>query len=298
MHSGSHQSVLVFDVGGSHVAAAVCAREGYRLGPVADAPHPKEASSEAFLDLLQTLGKRAMNGSSPVSGVELAFPGPFEYDDGISRMEHKLPYLNGIDLRQPLASRFALQPSAVRFLNDAAAYLLGEIGTGAAQNVERAVGITLGTGIGSAFAVHGRIVSDGPGVPSGGEIWNLPYQGGILEDALSTRAIQADYQQRTGQLLQVRAIASLAAENKDAGEVFASFGKHLGQALRSLLQEFAPQVVVLGGGISRSALLFLPQAKEELKQMKLELRVTTLFDHAPLAGAGVAWFATANGKSV
>jgi glucokinase len=298
VHSGSHQSVLVFDIGGSHVAAAVCAGEGYRLGPVANAPHPKDASSEGFLDLLQTLGKKAMNGCGPVSGVELAFPGPFEYNDGISRMEHKLPYLNGIDLRQPLASRFGLQPSAVRFLNDAAAYLLGEIGAGAAQNVERAVGITLGTGIGSAFAVHGHVVSSGPGVPPGGEIWNLPYEGGILEDALSTRAIQADYQQRTGQLLQVSAIAALATKDNHAAEVFAAFGHHLGQALRSLLQDFAPQVVVLGGGISRSAQLFLPQAQEELKSLDLKLCVTTLFDHAPLAGAGVAWFATANGKAV
>jgi glucokinase len=66
-----------------------------------------------------------------------------------------------------LAERFGWQPGQVRFLLDSAAFLLGEIGAGEARGVERAVGITLGTGIGSAFAVDGQIVTEGPGVPPG-----------------------------------------------------------------------------------------------------------------------------------
>ena len=285
------KSVLVYDVGGSHVSAAVCGQEGYRLGPIATACHPGEASSAAFLDFLGELGAQAMMGCEGVPGAELAFPGPFDYAAGISRMKHKLPSLLGVDLRHPLAARFGWKPERVRFLNDADSYLLGEVGAGAAKDVERAVCITLGTGIGSAFALNGSIVTSGRGVPPGGDVWNLPYEGGIVEDILSTRALQADYRRHSGKLIECCEIADLAASDRAAAEVYAEFGRHLGVALRTLMAEFAPQVVVLGGGIARSAQLFLPQAQQELVGTKMEVRIAQLFDHAPLVGAAVAWFA-------
>ena len=192
-----------------------------------------------------------------VLGAELAMPGPFDYSAGVSWMKHKMPYLYGVDLRAALAGRFGWQPDQVRFLNDAAAYLLGEVGAGAARGIPRVVAITLGTGVGSGFAVYGHVVTAGPGVPPGGEIWNVPYQGGIVEDLISTRAIQKDYLERTGHERDVATIAAGAAGDDAAKEVFADFGRVLGVALRDLFTTFAPDVVVLGGGISRSAHLFL-----------------------------------------
>jgi glucokinase len=178
----------------------------------------------------------------------------------------------------------------VRFLHDAGAFLLGEIGAGAAHGVPRAVGITLGTGIGSAFAVDGRLVTEGSGVPPGGEIWNLSYEGGIVEDFLSTRAIQANFQKRTGKLSDVAEIAVNAVYDPDAAEVFRDFGRHLGLALRMTLSEFGPQAVVLGGGISRSAHLFVSVAESYLESLNLRLVSSALKDNAPLVGAAVAWF--------
>jgi len=288
-------SVLVYDVGGSHVAAAVCQDESYRLGPVVSAPHPAEQSGDAFIHLLYSLGIEASSSGNRMAGAELAVPGPFDFSAGISLMKHKLPYLYGIDLGSRLAERFGWQSGQVRFLLDSAAFLLGEIGTGAARGVPRSVGITLGTGIGSAFAVDGRVVTEGPGVPHGGEIWNLAYEDGIIEDYVSTRAIQRNYKLRTGALPDVAKIAAEAAEDEDAAAVFIEFGHQLGLALRMKLTAFNPQVVVIGGGISRSSHLFLSAALKELEGLNLQLRVSTLMDRAPLAGAAVEWFNGSNG---
>jgi glucokinase len=290
--TGSGKSVLVYDVGGSHVSAAVCldGAGAFRLGQVVTAPHPAQQASEAFVALLYSLGGQAAAGFPGVLGAALAFPGPFDYPAGISRMRHKLPFLFGVNLRQALAERFHWCAGQVRFLNDADAFLWGEIGAGAARGVPRSVGITLGTGIGSAFGLEGRVVTEGPGVPPSGEIWNLPYEGGIIEDSVSTRAIQGGYQKRTGRLCEVCEIAAAAPGDSAAAEVFADFGRHLGLALRMALAEFAPKVVVIGGGISRSAQLFLPAARHELRDTDIELRVSTLMDHAALVGAAVAWF--------
>ena len=283
--------VLVYDVGGSHISAAVCFKDGFRLGTVARASLPEEPTSDAFVDVLHTLGVKAAEGVEGVEGAELAMPGPFDYAKGISWMKHKMPYLYGVNLSEALAARFGWKASQVRFLNDAAAYLLGEVGAGAARGVKRVVVFTLGTGVGSGFAVDGKVVTDGKRVPPGGEIWNVPYEGGIVEDQISTRALQRAYKERKGQEREVASIAHYAMGGEpDSLAVFEEFGKNLGVALKRLLADFAPNVVVLGGGISRSSHLFLRAAEAELKDAPFEVRIAELGDNAPLAGAGVAWF--------
>jgi glucokinase len=282
--------VLVYDVGGSHISAAVCVDRAYSLGPVITAPHPIETTSNAFIHRLCSLGTEACAGRGAVTGAALAVPGPFDFVAGISLMQHKLPYLYGIDLRRELAQEFGWLPSQVRFLHDAAAFLLGEIGAGAARGVQRAAGITLGTGIGSALAVGGRVVTEGSGIPPGGEIWNQPYEGGIVEDFISTRAIQRDFKRRTGLQTDVSSIAAAADNDLHAAEAFSIFGRHLGLALRKTLAAFAPEAVIIGGGIARSAHLFLPAALRELEDSDLRLRISELKDHAALVGAAVAWF--------
>jgi glucokinase len=299
MANSSANSVLVYDVGGSHIAAAVCS-DGLQLGRIVRAPHPAEQTSDAFIGVLYSLASQAvassnvLSGSTAMAGASVAMPGPFDYEAGVSRARHKLPYLYGVDLLHALALRFGWQPEQVRFLNDAAAYLLGEIGAGAARGAARAVGVTLGTGIGASFAVDGRVVREGPGVPPGGEIWNQPYDSGIVEDSLASRTIQANYQRRTGAMRTVAEIAAAAPADSDATAVFAEYGRHLGRALRLTLAPFAPDAVVLGGSISHAADLFLPAAERELAGLSFRLQVSTLFDRAPLIGAGLSWFRSAS----
>lgn len=283
--------VLVYDVGGSHISAAFCFKEGFRLGTVERENLPEEQTSQAFVEVLHSLGVKASEGVDGAQGAELAMPGPFDYAKGISWMKHKLPYLYGVNVSEALAARFGWKANQVRFLNDAAAYLLGEVGAGAARGVERVVCFTLGTGVGSGFAVDGKVVTEGKGVPPGGEIWNVPYEGGIVEDQISTRALQRAYKERKGQEREVASIAHYATGGEPLSiQVFEEFGRNLGVALRQLLKDFAPDVVVLGGGISRSAHLFLKETEKELEGTNFKVRIAELGDNAPLAGAGVAWF--------
>ncbi len=287
--------VLVCDVGGSHISAALCHGENLILGPVASAPYPAEQSANAFVELIKTLAFHALDDDKGenlalISGISLAFPGPFDYEAGISQMDHKLVYLKGVNLREMLASAFGCTPQSVRFINDAAAFLLGELGAGAARNIDKVICITLGTGVGSAFAVDGERVIEGRGVPNGGEIWNLPYHGGILEDQLSARGIRSAYKERTQTDRDVADIAHSVERDQAARETFEEFGRNLGTALRTLLPDFAPATVVMGGNISRSAQLFLPTAKKALGDTPFELKVSALFDSAALYGAALHWY--------
>lgn len=288
------RAVLVFDIGGSHVSCSSCEFPEFRLGPVVSAAYPPEGSLSAFIDLLDELGRTATGQFSGLEGADLAFPGPFDYPAGISLMQHKLPYLLGVDLRSALSNRWKWNPEQIRFVHDASAFLLGEICAGSGRGFSRVTGLTLGTGIGSAFAVDGKILTQNENIPPGGEIWNLPFLDGTLEEFVSARAIRSYYKMRTGKELEVVDLAQLTPTDVQAREAFAEFGTRLGQAIRLSVSEFAPQIIVLGGAISRSAKLFLPAATAELDGLQLEVRVSALMDRAPLVGAAVSWFNDVN----
>jgi glucokinase len=282
--------VLVYDVGGSHVSAALCRQNPPIVGPVSRSESPPEISAETFFQTLHFLGVRASGGVYQVGGAQLAVPAPFDYETGISRMTHKLPHLYGVDLRDALATLFGWLPEQVRFMHDSAAFLLGELTAGAAHGAERAVGITLGTGIGSSFSVSGKVIAHGFGIPPSGEIWNLSCGDGTVEDLLSARAIQREYERRTGSNREVISIAASARDDVAARDTFIGFGRALGRALRTILSDFAPDVVVLGGGISHAAHLFLPATKSELAGTAFRLEESEMIDHAALVGAAAAWF--------
>jgi len=287
-HSGTN--VLVFDVGGSHASAALAQDADLEGGCSSELDNG--APAESILGSLESLGKRVLAENSlengALSGVSLGFPNPFNYVDGISYMRHKYGELYGYNLRVALANRFGLPPQAIAFVNDASACLLGEIHFGAAACLDRVVGITLGTGVGSAFAISGQIVTTGD-VPNGGFLWNAPFQGGIVEDFVSTRGIRRVFKGLGGADISVSEIATHATTDHIARTTMQQFGAILGKALKSTCSAFHPDAIVLGGAISRSAHLFLPKAQAQLNGTGTQLIVSKLFDNATLLGAAFEW---------
>ncbi len=287
--SESFALLLTIDVGGSHVSAALCALDDLRVVQLTDAPLGGVSSFEGFVDLLYLLGREVARSPRQLAGASLAVPGPFDCAAGVSLMKHKLQWLYGKDLRGALAARFGWASNQLCFLNDASAFLLGELNAGSARGADRAVGLTLGTGIGSAFAINGQCVIKGKGVPPGGEIWNFPYRGATVEDLISTRAARAEYLARTGKELEVKDIAAAAPDDAGARQVFEKLGCDLGHVIRDVIVPFRPDVVVVGGGIARSAPLFLPVAQRHLQDLHVRVVASTLFDRAQLIGAAAYW---------
>jgi glucokinase len=282
-------SVLVFDVGGSHIAASTSGLRKLAVLPPLSAAVSKNGSLSEFLEVVTALAKRMPDGTKAPEGVSIAMPDPFDYARGISYMRHKFEYLYGIELRSKLSQALGCAPEKIGFLNDAAAFLMGEIQEGSGRGVKRVVGITLGTGVGSAFASGGKIVTEGNGVPSGGEIWNLSYRDGIVEKFVSTLAIQEHYKLRTGISEEVQEIANQSATDREARETFEEFGRELGKVLRATCVGFRPGRIILGGGISRSSALFLPSAEQELVGLGMKVCVSELGERAALVGAAVHW---------
>jgi len=249
--------VPVIELGGTHVTAALV---GFDAD---DGPYVRGARSAGVVaaEPAEQIVERITACASGVAAPEgaswgVAVPGPFDYTRGVGlyRDVGKFDALHGVDLRQTLLQNLPSRPADIVFLNDAEAFLLGEWRAGAARGHDRPVGLTLGTGIGSAFLAHGLAVTTGPTVPPQGSVHLLSVAGRPLEDVVSSRAIRRRYAAAASGLeLEVIAIAERARAGEPAArDALDGALTVLGRALAPWLETFRATVVVVGGSIARS----------------------------------------------
>jgi glucokinase len=289
--------VGVVDVGGGHVTAGVVT-DG-RLTDEHRATLDPHAARAVLLTRLTEPASDAARASvsagrpAPTRWV-VALPGPFDYDAGRGSFDgvDKFAALAGVDLRVGFAEALGTSPASVRFVNDAVAYAVGEWSSGAGVGAGRMICVTLGTGVGSAFLVEGRPVTDGAGVPRDGDVHTLTVDGRPLEETVSTPALRRRFAERTGEDLTVEQICALARARDDvASDLVTSTFTALGTALRQCVETFGAETVVVGGGVSRAwDVIGTPLATglgQDARGATSGLMVVpgTLGDHAPLLGA-------------
>jgi glucokinase len=276
--------VGALDIGGTHVTAG---RVRLSQATVEPGARVRLAYSDGAR-LLERILEAARSVATPETDrFGVAAPGPFDYAAGVCLVSHKLPGLYGVDLRRELAVALGLAGGSVSFVNDAEAFLLGEWWAGAARGHARAVGVTLGAGLGSAFLASGRIVRAGPGVPAEGELYRLSFRGAPVEETISRRALLARYGTGPDAGPDVQQIAERArAGERRARLVFEELGADLAEFLRPRLEAFGPTCLVIGGSIAHAWELLEPTLTPPLAGDRgLVVTRAARIDDAPLLGA-------------
>lgn len=175
-----------------------------------------------------------------------------------------------------------------RYVNDAAAFALGECLGGVADDAERVVALTLGTGVGSGFVAGRRLVTSGDEVPANGWVYCLPFEGGIVDEAFSTRWVCGRYRELTGQEISgAREAAERHAEDPAARRLFDEYGERLAAFAAPVAERFRADMLVLGGNISRAYPLFGPAMERRLEAdgHRIRIGLPARPDHAALIGA-------------
>lgn len=265
------QHFICLDVGGTEIKAAAIDRNGALLHPIRHFPANAKLAAPALLAHFSTVIQSIASQITPGWELRLAFPGPFDYEKGICLMQglDKYDALYGVDLCQELASRLALSPSSVRFLNDADAFALGELGFGSAKDAKRVLFVCIGTGCGSAFSVNGQLVTAGiPGLPAEGRLYHLPFADGCIDDYLSRRGLLALTRTQLGVSLDGKALAQRALDGDSAAaQCYLDFGVLLRDGLSTVLTGFRPEILCLGGQIMGSSALFLQPLEETCRRL-------------------------------
>ncbi|MCQ2794021.1 MAG: ROK family protein [Bacilli bacterium] len=235
---------LLFDVGGTYVKYALYENQQFTTGQfsVVDALG-KEDMPGALVEFIKKYPK--------LEAIGFSIPGPFDYYNGISQMQHKLLSLYQVDLKALLGK---IHPEAkIVFVHDAVSFMLGVLSDHPEFNNDLVCCVTIGTGLGYTLADHGRVVVNKSQLPYT-EIYNIKYRDSINEDYVSATAL-VKFAHNVGypQIKNVAEMADLAHKgDQKIANIFTFVGMELAEMLNKKQQDDHFNRIIFGGGVSRA----------------------------------------------
>jgi glucokinase len=238
----SPETVIGVDLGGTNVRAGLVS--GGRLTEVRSAAVRSQGSERDVLADMFSAIDPIMNNA--VAGLGAGVPSVIDLKAGIVYDVQNIRSWKRVPLKARLEERYHLP---VYVNNDANCFAAGEKYFGKAKPYDHAVGLILGTGLGAGVIANGRLYS---GINCGaGEFGMLPYLDRNFEAYASGQFFER-VQGVSGRELPGR------AERGDprALEIFSEYGRHLGEAVKAICYAVDPEVIVLGGSVSKSFKFF------------------------------------------
>lgn len=302
------------DVGGTNVKIVAC---DYEQNIVVQKSVPTSVPISP-LSLAQKIAAELLafteDNNMELTGVCVALPGQIDMHGNIPLKVNALGWNSGdMDIAGHLNS---LIKAPVLLINDGSAHLYGEYKCGSARGMENVIMISLGTGVGGAILVNGKILEGASGLA--GELGHMVIEAdgaecncgnkGCFQAYCSSRGIvnYARMQLKTGVSTVLwplsennpekidPAMLAKGAEMKDRFclELWERTARYLGYALLTLINIFNPELILISGGISNAQDYYLPQAceyvKEHLihKKQQCRIRKAELGEYAGAFGAG------------
>lgn len=282
--------LIAADIGGTHITVATVKwTDGFATvqGKLMAEVDTTVGANQLISDWSKLIRKAAQN--KPDFHLGIAMPGPYDYEKGISLIESqgKMRSLFGLSVKNLLAEELGISPLKISFLNDAESFLKGEALAGAGKGLNNLIGITLGTGLGSAIQIQ-EVTTDA-------KLWTAPFRDGIAEDYLGTGWFVKKI--REGYGLEISGVKDLLNKDFDpviCKEVFREFGNTLGEFLLPYVVRLQTNKVILGGKISKSGDLFIPWVEAYLAKygVLLPIEVSLLGEDAALIGATSSFLTT------
>ena len=292
----STAEVIGIDLGGTAIKLGRFTQDGNCIQSLT-VPTPQPSYPNAVIDMMVYSIEKLAPEFNNIIAIGVGTPGPADLAGRIARIAINLADWFDIPLATLLEARTGL-PTIVG--NDGNCAGLGEQWLGAGRRYQNSVLLTLGTGVGGAIFIDGKLFTGHSG--AAGELGLITLDGsghdcnsgnnGSLEQFLSGNAIR----RMTGrEPLEMGKLAT--GGDRDALEFWAVYGRNLGVGLTSILYVLTPEVAIIGGGISASAEYFLPAAKREIdrrvratSRSNFKLITAELGNQAGIVGAAkLAW---------
>jgi len=251
---------LGIDLGGTKTAAIVLDDRGRTVWEQRK-PTPRN-DYDATIELIAGLVAEGERAAASRCSVGIGMPGAISPATGLVKNANST-WLNSRALRQDIERRLGRE---VRLANDANCLAVSEATDGAAAGAEVVFGVILGTGVGGGIVVRGQLVTGANAIAGEWGHNALPWpedderpgrecycgRRGCLETFLSGPALSASYADLAGRIESGEAVVALAAGgDESARAVLDRWTSRLSRALASVINVLDPDVIVVGGGLSR-----------------------------------------------
>ena len=295
------------DIGGTTIKMGFFETDGKLLDKWEIKTNTANGGAEILSDIAKSIdNKLAQEGISKadVRGAGVGVPGPVRSAGIVNRCVNL-----GWGVVNVAEELGALTGLTVKVGNDANVAALGELWQGGAKGCTDAVMVTLGTGVGGGVIVDGKIVAGFHG--AGGEIGHITVnpdeieacncgQYGCLEQYASATGIVRMAKRKlakTDEATVLRNYDPLTAKDifdeAKAGDAVAKelvneLGSILGSALSNLAVVANPEVIVIGGGVSKAGAILIDTVAEHFKENAFYALKDTRFELATLGNdAGI-----------
>ncbi len=254
------------DLGGSKIEAAALDKDGGELARRRVAtPRGDYSATVAAITALVTVIEAGL-GRGPAR-VGIGIPGTISPATGLVKNSNST-WLIGHPLDRDLAASLG---RPVRIANDANCFTVSEAVDGAGAGAACVFGVIIGTGCGGGVAINGRVWTGANAIAGEWGHNPLPWmtqdeapgpdcycgRKGCIETFISGTGLAADHLRATGERLSADKIASAAeAGSPDAGATMGRYEERMARALATVINLLDPDVIVLGGGVSRVARLY------------------------------------------
>jgi len=316
---------LGIDLGGTFIKFG-CVDADMRAGETFQLPTPSGA--ENVIAQMVAGARRLMDerglGRRDVLGVGIGSPGPIRISEGIVVALPNIPGMNDVPLRDRVSEGLGI-PAVLE--NDANAAAFGEFIAGAGKGTREMVMLTLGTGVGSGIVVDGKVLHGAHElggelghmlVAPGGELCGCGQRGCLERYASATyvagiarRMIEQEGRpsalkkvlDETGSIDAKAINEARRAGDAVAAEVWDKAAFYLAVACVNICRIFDPEVIVLGGGMTKAGEDLMGPLNDHFARLHWTLiepktrivRALLGNDAGAVGAAGVAWQAFGNG---
>lgn len=295
------------DIGGTKMAVGVVDGAGRVLARGECATEVQPGFENAMRRVTALLRGCAERAGAKLRGIGIGCAGPVDGVTGVLGNVNNLPGWEGGNPVEVLSREFGV-PAALE--NDAAAAALGEFRWGQGGSSSRFVYVTVGTGIGVSVILNGEVYRgmDGYHPEIGHHIldpagplcscgvrgcWESLAAGPAMAKWMKENAPD-DYAKSD---LDAREICARAQQSDEwARRAVEREGYYLGLGLANLITMFAPEVIVLGGGVMKSSQLFWGRMQEVIRQNcrlvpteRVQIQLASLGADVGLIGAAEVW---------
>lgn len=294
------------DIGGTKIAAGVVDENGHILAKAECPTDVPRGFDHAMQRVAEMLAQSADQSGVKLQGIGIGCTGPVDPITGRLGNVNTLPGWEGGSPVERLSAEFGV-PAAME--NDADAAALGEAVWGAGKGKARLVYVTIGTGIGASLILDGKVYRgvgechpeighhvidpSGPLCSCGARgCWETFASGPAMTDWVKSTA-PPNYPNPSAKLICAR-----AQEGEEwARRAVEREAYYLGVGLANLVTLFAPEAIVLGGSVMKSANLFLDRIHEVVRQNcglvpfeRVEISLASLGPDVGLIGAAQVWY--------
>lgn len=288
--------IIGVDLGGTQIRAARLTRQLDILEMHRTKTLAAEGLEPSFARIVEAIRVVWPNDGTPVAGIGISAPGPLNPITGVLVAPPNLPGWHNVPLADRLHEIFKVP---VYCGNDANVAALAEVARGAAQGYRFVIYLTISTGIGSGIINDGRLILGREGL--GGEAGHIQFFGdkgqvsSLEREAAGpalARAAVARLQAGEKSILSQHQPDTINAEHVGmaaaAGDAMAisiveRAGMLIGLGIVSLLHLFNPEIIVIGGGVSKIGDLLFKPMHEAIQKYALDSAYWTNMPIVPAA---------------